>query len=119
MRCFYEADDGTVFDDYDECEEYEKRLKIDNLKTDGLKMWDERGFLTDEFEKCFYLVANTEQAVEYMREIARDYGCETPEDSCCEEVVFGHLYCYDNDRWEWHDIDVELEELQKMKEKFS
>lgn len=119
MRCFYEADDGTVFDSYDECEEYEEEMRINNLMTSDLKMWDEHGCPIDKFEECFYMIANTEQAVQWMRETARYYGCETPEDDCCEEVVFGHLYYYDNDGWKWHDVDVELEELQKMKEKFN
>ena len=103
----YEAFDGTIFEDEDECREYEIKEKA---KSTSLTMLDYKWNVLDNnketsFEEAFVLIVNKQEDIDFIKEIAKEQGYTCPwsarwrEPAHCEEKLGVYVYDEDNDRW--------------------
>ena len=103
----YEAFDGTIFEDEDECREYEIKEKA---KTVSLTMLDHKWNVLDNnkeesFECAFAIIVNKQEDIDFIKEIAREQGYTSPWErgwgrkGDCEEKLGIYVYDEDNDRW--------------------
>lgn len=103
----YEAFDGTLFEDEDECKEYEIKEKV---KSTSLTMLDcEWKVLNNNretsFEEAFALIVNKQEDIDFIKEIAEENGYTSPwsrswrEPPHCEEKLGVYVYDENNDRW--------------------
>lgn len=118
MICKYFADDGTEFDDYDECETYERRQKTINT-VQFSRFWNEyRKLMTlDQFianpESCDYMeVANDDEAAIIKEFCYDDAGIMSPW-GYNETPTHGRYYfSHDNDNW--YCFDTEYNEMLRI-----
>ena len=104
----YEAFDGTIFEDEDECREYEIKEKV---KTASFTMLDFKWEVLDNnketsFEEAYALIVNKQEDIDFIKEIATEQGYTCPwsrgwrrEPAECEEKLGVYVYDEDNDRW--------------------
>jgi hypothetical protein len=103
----YEAFDGTVFEDEDECREYEIKEKA---KTLSLTMLDHKWNVLNNdketsYECAFALIVNKKEDIEFINELAREQGYSTPWSMAwgrkgeCEEKLGVYVYDENHDRW--------------------
>ena len=104
----YEAFDGTIFEDEDECREYELKEKV---KTTSLTMLDYKWNVLDNnketsFEEAFAIIVNKQEDIDFIKEIAKEQGYTSPwtarwssSNSTCEEKLGVYVYDEDHDRW--------------------
>jgi hypothetical protein len=104
----YEAFDGTIFEDEDECREYEMKEKV---KTSSLTMLNYKWEALDNnkaisFEEAVALIVNKQEDIDFVKELAKEYGYTCPwsrswssSNSICEEKLGVYVYDEDNDRW--------------------
>lgn len=123
---YYIADDGTKFEDEGECRRYEILCLLrENEKDFAVFRSDSTHF---PYEKCneladpeyvFYIKANTERAVEAIREWFDYFGVRCPfEDKWAEECMcdlWGYVKL--NGYTEWTNINEEHNNLSIMLEK--
>ena len=117
----YEAFDGTIFEDEDECREYEIKEKA---KTLSLTMLDHKWSVLDNnkeesFECAFALIVNKQEDIDFIKEIAREQGytCPWSREWCsskpiCEEKL--GIYVYDEDRDRWVNFDEKFAEIKDI-----
>lgn len=122
MICKYFADDGTEFNDYDECETYERRQKTIN-GVQFSRFWDEKRKpmtlerFIKEPEACDYMeVANDDEAAQIKEFCRNDAGIMAPWDYH-ETPVHGRYY-YSPDKDEWVHFDTALSELLEIEKIF-
>lgn len=121
MICKYFADDGTEFDDIDECEAYERRKKIISA-IQFSRFWDEnRKLMTlDEFvknpEMCDYMEVATDDEASIIKEFCReDVGIVSPWAYNGTPVQGRYYYSRDEDDWRCFDADLStLHEIEKI-----
>lgn len=122
MICKYFADDGTEFDDYDECEAYERRQKTINA-VQFSRFWDEnRKPMTlerfiEEPEACDYMeVANDDEAARIKEFCRNDAGIMAPW-AYNEAPVHGRYY-YSHSEDDWLCFDADLSKLREIEKIF-
>ena len=110
MEIIYKANDGTLFDDERECENYENALECEKLK-DSLFWWNHRQEpipVSVNADELYYFYIKSEEAVDYMEEVFRDYGW-----SAYDELKVGGMYY-------WNDIEESFyhtgEQIDRLKE---
>ena len=112
----YEAFDGTIFEDEDECREYEIKEKV---KATSLTMLDYKWNVLDNnketsFEEAFAIIVNKQEDIDFIKEIAKESGCTSPWTNCwrepaqCEEKLGVYVYDENNDRWVNFDDKFEM-----------
>lgn len=114
----YIADDGTAFEDEDECLEYERTLILKKYEHD-IHMWDNEFQpipITDPkaLDKIYYLTCDTAEAVEVMSDWF-EYMCySNPFEggNSFAEMAGCHYYWQDND--EWYKADDLIEKVSGM-----
>lgn len=126
MICQYIADDGTIFDDYDECEEYERKKNKWNKITES-KFWDEdENPMTidewlDEAERCDYMEVASDEEAELIHEFLVDYQglCHPWIDNRRNTIrpTAGRYY-YDHSDDDWHNLQTELDRINQIKKVF-
>lgn len=117
-RVSYIADDGTAFEDEDECLEYEHGLILKKYEHD-IHMWDNEFQpipITDSkaLDKVYYLTCDTAEAVEVMNDWF-EYLCYSSPfegDKSFAEMAGRHYYWQDND--EWYEADDLIEKVSGM-----
>ena len=119
MKVVYFADDGTRFEDEDECELYELKQKLTAAITeslffngDGKRMTTEQ-WLTDP-ECCDYMaIANNKEAELIYKYLRETIGLCYPENWRVDKPTSGRYYYNYNDE-QWHNLDVEYGELLRI-----
>lgn len=118
MICKYFADDGTEFDDFDECEVYEHRQKTINT-VQFSRFWDEnRKPMTlerfiEEPEACDYMeVANDDEAARIKEFCRNDAGIMAPW-VYNEDPVPGRYY-YSHGEDKWHNFDADYNGILRI-----
>lgn len=116
-RVYYIADDGTTFEDEDECYKYERDLVLKKCERD-IHMWDcnfQPISITDPqaLDKVFYLTCDTVDAVDIMSDWFEDMHCSSPFNGCIDYsyATSRHYYYQDN---KWHEADELIEKVRKM-----
>lgn len=116
---FWQADDGTKFDDEYDCIRYERKKKLETYKDDFV-FYDYKKYPIPPEEadarKVCIIVVKTSVAAEYIGEWFESGGCCSPFDGC----EFGH----EVGTWvdgelvemgdEWVKLEAEIERLQKF-----
>ena len=117
-RVSYIADDGTAFEDEDECLKYERTLMLKKYERD-IHMWDSEFQhipITDSqaLDKVYYLTCDTAEAVEIMHNWFEYMGYSSPfeGDKRFAEMAGHHYYYQDND--EWYEADDLIEKARGM-----
>lgn len=117
-RVSYIADDGTTFEEEDECLEYERTLMLKKYERD-IHMWDSEFQpipITDSraLDKVYYLACDTAEAVEVMNNWFEYMGYPSPfeSDKGFAEMAGRHYYWQDDD--EWHEADYFIEKVRGM-----
>lgn len=117
-RVSYIADDGTAFEDEDECLEYERALMLKKYEHD-IHMWDNEFQpipITDSkaLDKVYYLTCDTAEAVEAMNDWFEhmDYSSPFEDGNSFAEMAGCHYYWQDND--EWYEADDLIEKVSGM-----
>lgn len=126
MICQYIADDGTIFDDYDECEKYERKKNKWNNITES-KFWDEDGNPMaidewfDEVERCDYMEVASDEEAELIHEFMAVYqGLYHPWTDNRRNTIrptAGRYYFSQNDE-NWHNLQTELDYINQIKKVF-
>lgn len=117
-RVFYIADDGTAFEDEDECIDYERTPMLKKYEHD-IHMWDNEFQpipITDPkaLDKIYYLTCDTAEAVEVMNDWF-EYMCySSPFEggNSFAEMAGCHYYWQDND--EWYEANDLIEKVSGM-----
>lgn len=117
-RVSYIADDGTTFEDEDECIDYERGLMLKKYEHD-IHMWDcefQPIPITDSqaLDKVCYLTCDTAEAVEVMHNWFEYLGFSSPfEGDESFYAMAGRQYYYmDNDQW--YEADDLIEKARGM-----
>ena len=120
---YYEADDGTKFEDERECFDYEFKQKIKDIMGKDLKLFNEnREEITDcSFESvydAFAIQVLTIKGAKFLVEWANEYGVESPFDSWDienkDEDLLG-TWVYDAfDRGGWTHLDKFKREVDEL-----
>lgn len=117
-RVSYIADDGTAFEDEDECIDYERGLILKKYEHD-IHMWDDNFQLipiTDSLalDKVYYLTCDTAEAAAVMHEWFEDMRYSSPFEGnkSFAEMAGRHYYWQDND--EWYEADDLIEKVRGM-----
>ena len=116
---FWQADDGTKFDEEYDCIRYERKKKLEDYKDDFV-LYDYNKCLIPpeetDTEKICIIVVKTPAAAEYISEWFESDGCYSPFDGCefGHEVgtwVYGELVEMGG---EWIKLEAEIERLQTL-----
>lgn len=117
-RVSYIADDGTAFEDEDECIDYERGLMLKKYEHD-IHMWDDNFQpipITDSqaLDKIYYLTCDTAEAVEVMNDWLESTGYSSPWESHVDYSYAAgrHYYWQDND--EWYEADDLIGKVRGM-----
>lgn len=116
---FWQADDGTKFDDEYDCIRYERKKKLETYKDDFV-FYDYKKYPIPPEEadapKVCIIVVKTPAAAEYIGEWFEEEGCENPFCGCGfgHEVgtwVYGEIIELGD---EWLKLEAEIERLQNF-----
>ena len=112
MEIIYRADDGTEFNNKDDCMEYEERQRLRGIKLTS-RFWDKSGHplliedLAGTVKYAYYAELATDEEAVFIDGYAYEkVGCCIFEDTCYAKA--GRYY-YDSDRNAW----INIEELNK------
>lgn len=118
MEIIYKADDGTIFDNEDDCTFYEEYGAFTEEEKRALHMWNTKEQPTNRPGACMYIVADTSGAIKYARAIFDCEGYMLPdEDDACGHFKTGALYHYVLGVG-WKCLQDEIEELQAKAKRF-
>ena len=120
MHIAYFADDGTRFEDEDECEQYELKQKLTAAITESFFYNEDGKYMTTEEwltdpECCDYMVvADDDEAELIYKYLREEIGlCHPWEDWRISKPTAGrYYYSHKDDRW--HDFDEEHNELLRI-----
>jgi hypothetical protein len=116
---FWQADDGTKFDDEYDCIRYERKKKLEVYKDDFVFYDYNKCLIPPEeasAERICIIVIKTSAAAEYIGEWFESDGCYSPFDGCefGHEVgtwVYGEMVEMGD---EWVKLEAEIERLQNF-----
>ena len=117
----YEAFDGKIFTDEDECRDYELTKKAESLELTLLDYKLETlPNSADGFESAMFLIVNKQEDIDFIKTIAEEYGYSHPWKSSwdfkrCEEKL--GIYYYDEREDEWKNFDDKFAEVKQIYEK--
>ena len=112
METIYKAEDGTLFNDMYECEEYENKCKVATVK--GSLIWlnaDKEVVPLEnlDFDPVFYFKATSKEAIDFMCQILEDNNCDLD-----GNVIEGHtIYYWDNRADMFVSTNTRIWELQE------
>jgi hypothetical protein len=123
-KTIFIADDGTHFEDEDDCLAYELMAKFQNIENE-IDLYDENmeplsldndNYLVT-YDEINYFYCKTNRAAEFLTEFADIRGYTSPFDSRLrweENNVIG-LWYFDIDTGRWANINDEIRRLEKIK----
>lgn len=107
---YFLANDGTRFDDEEECLDYEFRQILTPLK-DGLQLFNSKKEpikSADYLDRTCYIIVKTREALEALYAIFAYYGIIS------DNINRPSVYRYDFDRMKWCDVLAEMDALQNI-----
>ena len=114
MKILYEAIDGEIFNNEDECLTYESYLKAESIK-DKTFLWDEdkdpievNGSVFTNFDKVMYFHCSTEESFKIIFNILE-------EDGYTRGLTFpgdGITWMWNESSVKWQPVDYEIDALQ-------
>ena len=124
MEIIYRADDGTEFEEYNECEAYEKAKEIkDSSIIEQIHVFDADkdeveidAFIFEAaiMEAC-YVKFDSEEAAEFFNEQQYHYGYAAINEFT--KLKANEVYCYDNADEVWSSITeqrIKLDEIEQL-----
>lgn len=118
MEIIYKADDGTIFNNEDDCAFYEEYGAFTEEEKRALHMWNDVEQPTNRPGACMYVIADTPRAIEYAHAIFDFDGYTLPDDGeGCGHFKAGALYYYDRNA-DWKCLQDEIEKLQAKAKRF-
>lgn len=122
MKYIYIADDGTQFNNYDECEEYEQLAPYQG-KLDTTAFWNSNGlqmsaneFLHDP-DECFYMEVCDDNEGRVIDDFLQNY-VKTDVPWNVDATTYVGRYYYSVKDYAWHSLDEELGALRTIMEVF-
>jgi hypothetical protein len=117
-RVSYIADDGTAFEDEDECIDYERGLMLKKYEHD-IHMWNcefQPIPITDSqaLDKVYYLTCDTAEAVEAMHNWFEYMGYSSPFEGDESFVAMAGCQYYYMDNDKWYEADDLIEKARGM-----
>lgn len=117
-RVSYIADDGTAFEDEDECIDYERTLMLKKYEHD-IHMWDNEFQpipITDPkaLDKIYYLTCDTAEAVEVMNDWFEYMYYSSPFEGGNSFAEMAGCYYYWQDNDEWYEANDLIEKMSGM-----
>lgn len=118
-KTIYIANDGTQFDDEDECIKHELNENVaDIVANNELLIFGSNNKMIHindlnfykEFEKACYIVIKTERAYNYLSDFCAYYGFDCPYIS---NDNYKRSYYYDFDNYDWDEIKDRVSELKQ------
>ena len=113
MEIIYKANDGTIFYDAPECEEYERKCTVAKVKDSLIWLDADRKVVPLEnldFDPVFYFKATSKEAIDFMYQVLEDNNCDLDGD-----VIEGHIiYFWDNSEEMFVSINTRIWELQEQ-----
>ena len=115
----YEAFDGTMFDDKNECKKYEsaERNKILTVVLlDG--RWNKLELNADGISDAYAIICNSLEDVAFIKKLGDEAGVSHPFERYhgnCDEKV--GIYFFDDVRNRWVNFDEEFAEVKEMYER--
>lgn len=119
MICKYFADDGTEFNDYDECEDYERKQEFAVRITES-KFWDEDGqyMTTQEWlqdpEDCDFMEVAEGESEDIHKFLREDAGICSPWDNWRYNNPATGRYYYSHKDDSWHNFDTDQCEILRI-----
>ena len=120
---YWVADDGTIFDDYHECEMYEHRKRFEKYKDDFLffdcyKRQIDFENINDP-DNVHFIVVRTEQVADCIEEWFKERGYNSPFCDCKHRIgtyVYGeHLDIGE----EWVKLEKQIAKMQILMDKLN
>lgn len=113
----YEAFDGTIFDDEDECVEYERQAQSGEFlgQIHFFNAFKKPLKLTCDQDDIYYAVVKTTEAGEWWNDRCAEEGLEQPFKKRAYSPGF---YWYDTYADKWKCLQEEMEKLQLMADEF-
>ena len=113
MEIIYKANDGTLFKDACECEEYERKTDVAKVKNSltWLNADKEVVPLEDlDFDPVFYFKATSKEAIDFMYKVLEDNNCDID-----NNVIEGHIiYFWDSSEEMFVSTNTRIWELQEQ-----
>ena len=113
----YIADDGTEFDDYEECQEYERKMELDELAEEVMAL-NRYGKPVDNLrdtDSIFFLRIDSDEAAERLDNLCNGGWPWSYGGIRCIEYPRAGQFFYDTDIDRWIDIDA-MKEIIKQAE---
>lgn len=115
----YEAFDGKMFDDKDECRNYEIAEKSKNATVTLLDhKWNKLELNDDGVSRAYAIIFNSSEDIAFIKELFNDAGFGHPFTHCwgnCEEKV--GIYVYDENHDWWVNFDEKFAEIKDIYER--
>lgn len=117
----YYADDGTRFDNEDECYDYEEECCWKNLIDDyNIELYDEHGNVPRNFDEAVFVEFKDEQAVDGFNEYAREHEIYYHLSQTIQPADYSFYvgrWVYDSTNDEWASLEGLEAYIKRMKEK--
>lgn len=116
----YEANDGTLFNDEDECLYYEKTKEWEKYKS-KIKFFDyKKNLLETSFKEfnsgsVFFISVFDDESAEFLA--TQELDCSSPFDKWNKLTTVAGMYWYDENRDKWVNLDEEIEWYTSLKDK--
>lgn len=117
----YEAFDGKMFDDEDECRDYETTEKSKNATVTLLDYkWDKLKLNDDGVSRAYAIILNSSEDIAFIKELFDYVGVGHPFTdrwgNCAEKVG---IYVYDERHDVWVNFDEKFAEIKDIYERCS
>jgi hypothetical protein len=113
MEIIYKAEDGTLFNNECECEEYERKCAVAKVKDSLIWLNADKEIVPLEdldFDPVFYFKATSKEAIDFMYQILEDNNCDID-----DNVIEGHIiYFWDNSEEMFVSTNTRIWELQEQ-----
>jgi hypothetical protein len=113
METIYKAEDGTLFNDACECEEYERKCSVAAVKDSLVWLNAEEEVVPLEnldLDPVFYFKATSKEAVDFMYRVLEDNECEVDNNVIEEHMI----YFWDGEAEMFVSTNTRIWELQEQ-----
>lgn len=118
----YEAFDGKIFDNEDECLDYELAKKAENIELTLLNgNLETLPNSADGLSRAMFIIVNKQEDIDFVKTIAEECGYGHPwetfiwQSEKCEEKL--GIYCYDDRTDKWVNFDDKFAEIKRAYDK--